>query len=75
MPRRAPRYLFSEMLVEEARGLLERFFALRHGLDAGLPQLAMHTHRIAEQEVARAAARRQSREVFSLSSLLFVLAV
>src|SRR5215510_7620812 len=62
--------LLSEMLVEEARDLLERVFALRHvgvaipgavrlalehfqhGLDARLPELAVHAHRIAEQEIA-----------------------
>src|SRR5437868_3717643 len=63
---------FPEVLVEEARDLLERlaalgrawiavvlrvrlaFVDLEQRLDAGLAQLAVHAHRVAEEQVAGA---------------------
>src|SRR5258708_11115939 len=45
---------FRRVDVAQILGMRLAFEDLQHGLDAGLAQLAMHPHRIAEQEVARA---------------------
>src|SRR5258708_39571927 len=53
---------FRRVDVAQILGMRLTFEDLQHGLDAGLAQLAMHPHRIAEQEVARAGGEDRGRE-------------